>query len=164
MSGSIFSFQAKTVWWTKNRYKLWKEIIFSTVENQNNFTGFTHVYPFFTTPQPRRANTDYPVFSKITLKDHLVVWRVPRVNFWKRSGSSIVNSNPVQYLPPKIFVCGESWRLLSHDSRNSDLEPKVSNQEVSWLKQKEAGVNKKHVCAAPGLFSTGFDSLSGFFH
>lgn len=110
MSGSIFSFQAKTVWWTKNRYKLWKEIIFSTVENQNNFTGFTHVYPFFTTPQPRRANTDYPVFSKITLKDHLVVWRVPRVNFWKRSGSSIVNSKPVQYLPPKIFVCGESWR------------------------------------------------------
>lgn len=32
-----------------------------------------YVYPFFTTSQPRRANTDYPLFSKITLKDHLVV-------------------------------------------------------------------------------------------
>lgn len=59
-------------------------------------------------------------------------------------------------------MCGESWRLLSHDSRNSDLEPKVSNQEASWLKQKEAGVNKRHVCAAPGLSQQALTAFQDF--
>lgn len=53
----------------------------------------------------------------------------------------------VQHFKPRSFMCGESAQVLSHDLWN------VANQEASWLRNKEAGINKQSRFALlPGLF------------